>query len=122
MAKRSCSDCRQFVYLDSPGQFGKRVERGGVPVRRLPAHTPPCRTCPKQPADVPEDGRCPQTAEELSETNWQAWFHYRQCKAVGQFPDDPIVRRNAAFFAAAEKVADQMDQLNVALLATRGGG
>ena len=22
--------------------------------------------------------------------------HYRECRAVGQFPDDPLVRRNAA--------------------------
>ena len=25
----------------------------------------------------------------------QAYIHYLECKAVGNFPDDPIVRRNA---------------------------
>ena len=33
---------------------------------------------------------------ELSEQNWDAWGHYRECRAVGSFPADPIVRRLAA--------------------------
>jgi hypothetical protein len=44
--------------------------------------------------------RTPQFAVELSPRNRRAWQHYEQCRAVGQFPDDPIVRRNAAICAS----------------------
>lgn len=38
-------------------------------------------------------------AQELSERNLLALQHYQRCKAVGQFPDDALVRRNAAIIA-----------------------
>ena len=37
-------------------------------------------------------------AQELSERNRKAYQHWQECRAVGKFPDDPIVRRNAAIF------------------------
>lgn len=120
MAARPCDTCTRFVHFDEPGKFGAVVTRGGKPVRRLPTLPPPCHYCPKQPADVPADQRSPHTAVELSDKNWQAWQHYRECQATGRFPDDPIVRRNAALIAAAEKVSDQFYHLNAILLATRG--
>ena len=49
---------------------------------------------------------CPKgTAEEpkvFSPQNWAAFQHYRECRATGQFPDDQIVRRNAALIRSEE--------------------
>jgi hypothetical protein len=33
-------------------------------------------------------------------------LHYQECRAVGQFPDDAIVRRNAAIIRAATDAAE----------------
>ena len=66
---------------------------------------PPCRTnkgCPKG---------TPENPKSLTEDNEQCYQHYCECKAVGVFPDDPIVRRNAAVI---EEVLRQTDQLRKA--------
>lgn len=73
--------------------------------------------CPKQPPDVPEPERSWATAVELTEQNWRAWAHYRECVAVGSFPDDPIVRRNAAVIRAAEDAAEQLRRVQLAVVA-----
>lgn len=119
VATRSCADCVKYVYDDRPEGFGKRVARRGLPVLRPKGAPTPCSWCPKQPADVPDWERTPGTAQDLSERNWQAYRHYLECKAVGHFPDDPIVRRNAMVIAAAEKVEERIAQLNAAALSGR---
>ena len=56
----------------------------------------PCRTrfgCKK---GTPENPR------SLSDSNQLAYEHYKQCRAVGQFPDDSIVRENAAIIRGVE--------------------
>ena len=43
----------------------------------------------------------------MSPWNELAYTHYLECKAVGSFPDDPIVRRNASLIRSVEDaVAD----------------
>ncbi len=69
---------------------------------------PPCR---------PQRGRkfvgCPKgTPEEprsLSRKNQAAYWHYLQCSATGCFPDDPIVRQNAALILQAERLVDTLN-------------
>ena len=75
--------------LDKPMGSGIRMTRDA-------ADRPPCETCPKIPK-----GRLahPSSAVELSDKNLMAYRHYKECKAVGQFPDDAIVRRNAAIIS-----------------------
>ena len=69
----------------------------------------PCSWCEKQPPTVPERERSADTAEELSDRNWQAYLHYQECRAVGEFPSsDAIVRRNAQLFRQAEDLAHQV--------------
>lgn len=63
----------------------------GLPVLRV--GPTPCQECPKIPVGAPQKTR--EHAIELSDKNYQAWQHYLECRAVGKFPDDPIVRRNA---------------------------
>lgn len=100
VAYRDCGDCKRHVYDDK----GKRAMRRGKPVVRPRGMSPPCHSCPKvAPTGSPG-------CVELSEKNWQAYRHYKECQAVGRFPDDATVRRNAAVIRMAEESADQARQ------------
>jgi hypothetical protein len=37
----------------------------------------------------------PEDQKTLTAENAEAYWHWQQCKAVGQFPNDEIVMRNA---------------------------
>jgi hypothetical protein len=41
------------------------------------------------------DKGTPEDQHVLTEQNRAAYEHWKECKAVGIFPDDPIVRKNA---------------------------
>lgn len=115
VTSRSCAECKEFLYDDKPNAFATRpVDRGGKIQKRHGGPTP-CSMCPKQPQDVPDRARTPATAIELSERNWKAYVHDRECSAVGEFPSDEIVRRNAAIIRQAEKHADKVQQARFAL-------
>jgi hypothetical protein len=49
-------------------------------------------------------------AIELTEQNRKAWEFYRQCRAVGIFPDDPLVRH---FAVVLREVEDELERLPV---------
>lgn len=123
IATRSCGDCQRYLYYDrGSDDFGSRVERGGLPVLRPKNVKTPCQWCPKIP---PGESPKPENAIELSEKNIAAVVHYRECKAVGEFPDDAIVRRNAALIRGAEEVAERVHQMRsgqAALAAMRMAG
>ena len=123
VAARSCDDCRKFLYHDrGPGEFGPRVERSGKPCARPKGLKPPCSWCPKIP---PGDEPVPANAQDLSEKNLAALLHYRECRAVGEFPADGIVARNAALIRAAEDAAERVTQVrsgHAALMALRSMG
>jgi len=113
---RTCEDCAKWIYDDD----GKQVQRAGLPVVRPPGVPTPCHKCPKIP-----DGAEPvrSNAGELDDRGFQAYRHYLECRAVGQFPDDPIVRRNARIFRAAHDAADQKPLWRlVAMLGLGNGG
>lgn len=38
----------------------------------------------------------PENQKSLNRANRWAWRHFQDCDAIGVFPDDPIVKRNAA--------------------------
>lgn len=111
---RPCSDCTRHLYLDrGPGQFGPRLERPrGKPVPRPKGTRPPCEWCPKVPRGDPPR---PESAQELSPKNLQALLFHRQCRAVGRFPDDAIVRRNAALVDQIERDAAEIRQATAQL-------
>ncbi len=77
----------------------------------------PCIWCPKIPAGDPHS---PSSAIELTEENFLAYLHYQECKAVGEFPSDPIVRRNAALIRRVEDLADQVRDTQSAKSAIQG--
>lgn len=96
VAYRSCEDCRKWMYNHETGDL---VMRNGEPVLRVKGVKLPCEMSVGQPFDVRQRACAkvaPDAGLELSEKNLQAYQHYRECKAVGEFPDDPIVRQNAA--------------------------
>ena len=73
---------------------------------RLPTVPTPCFKCPKIPQGVE---RVATNAIEPSDRSWQAYQHYRECRAVGAFPNDAICRRNAAIIRAVEDSYERSD-------------
>lgn len=75
----------RFDVLRDGKTLEPRILNGDV------CHLAPCR----DPARGCLKGT-PEKPNTLNQANQDCYEHYSQCKAVGQFPDDPIVRRNAA--------------------------
>lgn len=94
VAWRDCDSCQKFLYTDA-GELS--IGRDGLPELRARGCFAPCRYTRKGcPKGTPENKR------SLSEVNAQCWEHYRECRAVGQFPDDPLVRRHASLIREVE--------------------
>ena len=98
VARRDCAHCLKFQYDEDTG-LAVKDERGGAIgdgtylYRRGPA---PCRLpkgCPKG---------TPEKPSSLTQANRQAWRHYLECKATGNFPDDAIVKRNGGIIRELE--------------------
>lgn len=110
VAWRDCGDCQKHHYDE---KTGKRREYRGLPIVRPKGTNPPCR--------IREDG-CPKGTPEnqksLSSKNMRAYHHYLECRAVNQFPGDPIVRRNAAIIRQVEDAARD-DRFEMALVTSR---
>ena len=124
LAARSCADCQRYIYHDQGQKFGPRVERPkGTPVLRPKGTKTPCFWCPKIP---PETKPCPENAEELSERNTAAYLHYLECAAIGEFPKDAIVHRNAALIRDVKDAGDRLERqrfgLTVLHTLRSGGG
>jgi hypothetical protein len=94
----SCDQCEQFIH--DPGRGWQPLKKRGSsePEPRPAGTATPCGLCPKIPKPCPATGR----KSELSERNWQTYLHYLQCKAVGEFPPDALVRRNAGWIRMIE--------------------
>lgn len=105
---RSCDNCAKWLY-DEDGRIARRPARVGEPVRRLPGQPTPCHKCPKIPDDAPAKAR--QYAVELTEQNLEAYEHYTECRAVGRFPEDGIVGRNAALIRMLEDARERSQVL-----------
>jgi len=91
LAKRSCESCLKWWYL-ADGTIKKSNSTGKKEERIAPA---PCRTqtgCPKG---------TPEKQKVLNRANKWAFEHFKQCSAVGQFPDDQIVLENAVIIQKA---------------------
>lgn len=77
------------------------VGRDGNPLPRLPMFPAPCRTDKGCPKGTPENQR------SLNEQNRRCYEHYKECRATGMFPDDPVVRRNAAVIRDVEDAVER---------------
>lgn len=118
VAFRDCQFCLKVLH-DADGK--PEEKRGSTPEKRV--YYERDSTCP---ADCRTPKGCPKgTAEnpiELSESNRRAIEHYRECVAVGSFPNDDIVRRNAAIIRRidddmkARKEMSRQNQLDLMFL------
>ena len=119
VAYRSCEDCLVYVYDEQTGLRAEHPRGSGQPVRRPQATFPPCGyggdKCPKG---------SPTAGRELTERNAQAYRHDQECRAVGRFPEDAIVRRNAAIIAEVLRSWERVERrlLRDMLLAACGAG
>ena len=102
VAFRNCEHCQMYVYDEATGRPYENPPRSGGLVVRPPGTFPPCRIagvgCPKG---------TPENPLGLSAANQTAWRHDRECRATGQFPDDPLVRRNAAIIREVEEAFER---------------
>lgn len=124
VAALSCTDCAQWMTNEDWTFTRRRDERGKLTVLqpRRGLRTP-CEKCPKVPQDAPEPSA--RYAVELTERHHATLIHYHRCRAVGQWPDDPIVARNAAAIRRAYDLVeawrtDEMRQLLAAVLSMKG--
>ena len=104
VAYRSCEDCKKYVYDHETGRKEEYPAGSGLPVLRLPGSLPPCHTGPSACAKV-----SPESKVELSERNQECYRHYLECRAVGSFPDDPVVRENAAVIRSIEDASVRIE-------------
>lgn len=99
VAFRDCADCLMYVYDEKTGD--RKLDAGGKPIARPRGTVAPCRF---------REGGCkkgtPEASKALTQANWKAWQHYQECRAVGEFPTDAIVRRNASIIRAVTDSAE----------------
>lgn len=112
LAERDCQHCLKYHYDEKTGK--PTMHHGRPQIRQGPA---PCR----QPAGCPKG-----TAENpivLWPRHYATLAHYDQCKAVGKWPDDPIVLRNAAIIHAIEEaIAVRTQATNQQIMLSMIGG
>lgn len=89
-----------------------RRHRDGRPVARARGAKPPCVICPKIP---PEADPRPENAVEVTPQLLDAFGFYEECRAVGSFPADPLVRACAVEFRAAEESIQRAESRRLAL-------
>lgn len=113
VAFRDCGHCQRFLYDETTGEPELKRDRSG-PRERDASCPPPCRTregCPKG---------TPETSKALTAQNWAAYEHYQECRAVGEFPDDAIVRKNAALIRTVEDRVQQIRQVEMVTVLAGG--
>jgi len=104
MIPRTCERCEKYQYDDRQGEMGPpTMLENGEQMKRPEGAKPPCFQCPKVPPSAPERTR--QYAIDPTEKSRRAIAHYQQCKALGRFPLDMIVERNAGLIAPIEEAA-----------------
>lgn len=103
VARRDCQKCHEWLYNEKTGAID--TTQDGKPIRRPPkgiVSVPPCRQkengCPKG---------TPENPKTLTRQNQKAYAHYLQCKATGQFPDDPIVKYHAGLIREVEEFIEE---------------
>ena len=94
--------CLKYQWDEDKGEV--ILGRDGEPDERFDACPPPCRTERGCPKGTPEN---PKTLWTATETCYE---HYLECRAVGEFPDDSIVRRNARVIRELEDLEERQRQ------------
>ena len=92
LANRDCTYCLTYRH----DQYGPIRMPDGAPIKRFAATPPDCRKggCPK---GTPEQQRT------LSADNRLCYNHYRRCRAIGEWPNDPLVAYHARVLMEVER-------------------
>lgn len=101
---RDCEDCQCYIYNENTGE---RETFKNQPIPRPKNTPPPCRTYKGCKKGTPEN------QNTLNEKNRKALRHYQECKATYSFPEDVIVRQNAAIIRKMEDSAKEQKMLNI---------
>lgn len=118
---RSCAACETYrVREDGTYSPDKRT---GLPMLR-PAGVPtPCHKCPKVPAAARDAGldwrELRKLAADMTPANRAALDFYLACRAVGRFPDDPLVGWYAPLVRDVEDLGRRVE--HVALMSALAG-
>lgn len=107
---RPCAVCEKYIWQDkNPGRVQRRAD--GEPVERKNDSIPlRCIECPKVPQWAKEQNKDWRelralAVEDITPENEEALRHYTECRAVGAFPDDDIVRLCAGVIRPIEDEA-----------------
>jgi len=107
VAAVDCLVCQKIQHDDN----WRPIMQAGQPVPRPSGIKPPCGYphigCPK---GTPEQSRA------LTTENMQAYRFHKECEAVQQWPEDAVVRRNAAVIRSAESVVRRWREQETAAL------
>jgi hypothetical protein len=87
-----CGVCQTYIVDD---QWKIEKDRQGLPELRILDNGPEFLAACRDKNRGCQKGT-PEEPKSLTAENELCYRHYRECKAVGQFPDDSVVRRNAA--------------------------
>jgi hypothetical protein len=104
VAFRDCGHCLKYLYDEDTGKVEQKRDGSG-PRERDKSCPPPCQT-----RDGCKKGT-PEKPKSLTPQNWQAYEHYQECKAVGSFPADAVVKRNAAIIRSVEDGVERVRQI-----------
>ena len=118
MAHRDCQHCLVTLYDDETGKV--ELDRQGLPLLRIldqgTEFLAPCRDTRRLP-DGSRIRSCPKGTPENPKTLWpeneECFEHYIECQAVNQWPDDAVVRRNAAALKEIEALYERSQQLQL---------
>lgn len=109
---RPCSVCESYIWKQNePGRLQRTAD--GTPVERTDKNLPlRCMECPKVPKWAKEAGKNWKELRELAAPdmtpeNQAAFDFYRECRAIGTFPDDDLVRWYSAIIRDVWDEADR---------------
>lgn len=104
---RSCYVCNRWTHDPSGpnGDAGAIYERGGKRWLKDKKCATQCADCPKIPATAPE--KSARYAEQFDDRTWMAFQFYRECRAVKDWPQDPIVRWAAKIIRDVEDEVEE---------------
>lgn len=113
VAAMSCDYCAKWFLDEKLERVYRNDGKGGKIYQERPkGHATPCHQCPKTEG-LPIEKRTRKNAVTLTFKNQMALQHYLECRAVNQFPDDPIVRRNASIITPFYEMIEQKDMMRV---------
>lgn len=115
--------CQKFVWNEDAKSFDFRNGQLELRADFGPGVCPPaCRTTRGCPKGTPENKR------SLNGANQRCYEHYKGCRATGHFPDDPVVRENAAIIRDVEdrfdrvKDAERSESISAAIVGVMTNG